>query len=189
VTTAGGYTPEIWGHKFPSRDEVQPFGDDVTYERGLGWLYEGCRDVQDWGAGPAYGRRFCPPGKGYLAVDGSAKNAEYSDVIADLTEWEPDPLPDGIFMRHVLEHNEFGWRELLRHALRSFSIRFCLVVFTPFSDGGTRRLRGIGDPYCDLSFSFAELTGQMAGYNWRSEVLPTATQYGSEALFYVKPML
>jgi hypothetical protein len=189
MTTPGGYTAEIWGHRFPSRDEVQPFGDDTTYRMGLGWLYEACGDVEDWGAGPAYGRRFCPPGKGYLAVDGSEKNAGYSDVICELGEWEPEVLPDGIFMRHVLEHNEFGWQALLGHALRSFSVRLCLVTFTPFSDGATRRLRGEGDLYTDLSFSFSELAGCLAGYRWRAEVLPTGTQYGSEALFYVQPPL
>jgi hypothetical protein len=182
-----GYMPEIWRYDYPDDADVQPFGDDTTYRKGLGWLYEECDTVQDWGAGPAYGCRFCPTGKAYLAVDGSPSSRGLADEVCELTAYKPFRLPDGIFMRHVLEHNEFGWRELLAHALESFSKRFCLVIFTPFSQGETHRLRPPGDPYCDLSFNFGELTACLDGFRWRAEALETGTQYGSETLFYVRP--
>jgi hypothetical protein len=183
----GGYTPEIWQYRYQEGQDVFPFGDDVTYRMGLGWLYEECRDVQDWGCGPAYGRRFCPPGSRYLGVDGSPESAGLADVVCELTAWKPDPRPQGVFMRHVLEHNEFGWKDVLAHALESFTRRFCLVVFTPFTPGGTCRLRPPGDPYCDLAFNFEELTGQMEEFRWRAQAVPSRTQYESEVLFYVQP--
>lgn len=186
-TLEGGYTPEIWTYQYPGPEHVLPFGDDVTYRMGLGWLYEECRDVQDWGCGPAYGRRLCPPGSRYFGVDGSPGSAGLADAVCELTAWRPDPRPQGIFMRHVLEHNEFGWQDVLAHALGSFTRRFCLVVFTPFSVGETRRLRPPGDPYCDLSFNYGELTGKLEGFRWTARALPTATQYGSEVLFCVQP--
>lgn len=185
----GGYTPGIWEYNYPSPAVVTSFGDETTYVRGLGWLYEECQDVQDWGAGPAYGRRFCPQGKSYLAVDGSPTSAGYSDVVCELTAWQPDPLPEGIFMRHVLEHNEHNWKDILAHALESFTKRFSLVVFTPFTSGETHRLRPVGDLYCDLAFNYGELVTQFGltgQYRWHTEALPTDTQYGSEVLFYIR---
>lgn len=182
----GGYTPEIWTYQYPDPAAVRPFGDDTTYRMGLGWLYEGCEYVQDWGCGPAYGRRFCPPDRFYTGVDGSPDSAPLSDVVCELTAWDPKPKPQGIFMRHVLEHNEFNWDRILDHALQSFTQRLCLVVFTPFTNGATSRLRPPGDPYCDLALNYFELTGHLGDFRWRAEALPTDTQYRSETLFYVE---
>jgi hypothetical protein len=47
---------------------------------------------------------------------------------------------EGVFLRHVLEHNADGWRDILLNALRSFSRRMVLVVYTPFGDV-TRNVR------------------------------------------------
>lgn len=182
----GGYTPEIWAYDYPEGADVRPFGDETTYRTGLGWLYGQCDDVQDWGCGPAYGRRFCPPGKSYLGVDGSSSSAGLADVVCELTAWHPDPKPGGIFMRHVLEHNEFNWQDILRNALESFDRRFCLVVFTPFTALATHRIRPPGDPYCDLAFNYGDLTSRLDGHRWRLEALPTDTQYGSETIFYIE---
>jgi hypothetical protein len=182
----GGYTPEIWTYDYPEGADVRPFGDDTTYRMGLGWLYEDCDDVQDWGCGPAYGRRLCPPGKSYLGVDGSPTSAGLADVVCELTAWHPDPKPQGVFMRHVLEHNEFNWEEILDHALGTFQRRLALVVFTPFTSGPTKRLRPPGDPYTDLALNYGDLTGHLSRFEWRTEALPTGTQYGSETVFYVR---
>jgi hypothetical protein len=183
----GGYTPEIWTYDYPDQSSVLPFGgDDITYAKGLGWLYEGCETVQDWGCGPAFGRRFRPHGKHYIGVDGSPSSAGLADVVCELTAWHPDPKPDGIFMRHVLEHNERNWAGILRNALESFTRRMVLVTFTPFTAGETHRIRPPGDPYCDLAFNYKELTTKLDGYRWRVEALPTDTQYGGETIFYIE---
>ena len=186
-TLPGGYTPDLWEYRYRDPSDLRPFGDETTYKMGLGWLFEGCQTVQDWGAGVAYGRRFRPVGKDYFAVDGSPTSEPFVDAVCELTAWKPDPKPDGIFMRHILEHNPFNWKDILAHALESFTRRYCLVVFTPFSTGETHALRPPGDLYTDLSFSFPELASQLDGFSWHTEALPTETQYGSEVLFYVRP--
>jgi hypothetical protein len=186
ATLPGGYTPELWGYEDRDPADVHPFGDETTYVMGLGWLYRECETVQDWGAGPAYGRRFCPEGKSYFAVDGSPTSEPFVDLVCELSAWRPDPKPDGIFMRHILEHNNTGWKDLLAHALDSCTKRFCLVIFTPFTGAATRPMRPAGDRYWDLTFNFAELTQQFGDRRWRTEALPTGTQYGSETLFYIE---
>jgi hypothetical protein len=184
----GGYTPEIWEYRLRDGQDAQPFGDETTYRMGFKWLYGGCDDVQDWGCGPAWGRRLCPPGKLYLGVDGSPTSEFLGDVVCELTAWHPAPLPQGIFMRHVLEHNEFNWEQILDHALHSFTRRFCFVVFTPFTSGPTTRLRPPGDPYTDLALNYTGLTEHLKLFRWHAEALPTRTQYGSETVFYVEPL-
>lgn len=185
-TLPGGYTPGLWAYDTRDKDNLRPFGDETTYRMGLGWLYDKCQTVQDWGAGVAYGRRFCPPGKSYLAIDGSPTSASFVDVLSELTAWRPDPLPDGIFMRHILEHNRNNWADILDHALESFTLRFCLVIFTPFTSGETAPLRPPGDLYTDLAFNYTDLTDRLEGYRWNVVALPTETQYGSETLFFIQ---
>ena len=64
-------------------------------------------------------------------------------------------------MRHILEHNH-DWRLVLENALASFDKKFCLILFTPFSDGQTKVLKenkkyGVDVP--DISFAKADIFG------------------------------
>ena len=52
-----------------------------------------------------------------------------ADHTADLATYTS--TADGLFMRHVLEH-DLRWRSLLRNALASFRRRMVLVLHTPF---------------------------------------------------------
>jgi hypothetical protein len=185
---SSSYVPELWQYTDWQGREIPPFGDATTYITGLSWLYETCDDVEDWGAGMAYGRRFCPEGKRYFAIDGSPSSAPFVDLVINLREYEPLKPPEGIFMRHVLEHN-LDWREILEHALAAFTKRFCLVLFTPFSvTGQTYPLRALSDDYRDLAFHLADLTREfrrVPDLRWHMAALQTNTQYGWEQVFYL----
>ena len=177
------YHPELWNYEPWTPDTMRPYGDETTYRIGLSWLYETCDLVEDWGAGMAYGRRFVPEGKRYFAVDGAPSSARFVDLVCTLDRYEPPEPPDGIFMRHVLEHNP-QWKPLLRKALAAFTKRFCLVLFTPITYESTHPMRIDGDAYYDLSFNFAELAAVFSEAQLRieSELLKTNTQYGRETI-------
>lgn len=174
--------PAIWDYAPWQGREIQPFGDETTYARGLGWL-AGLQSVQDWGAGMAYGRRFVPEGR-YTAIDSSPSSVPFADVNADLETYRPAPLPEGIFMRHVLEHNPH-WRQVLGNALDCFTRRFVLVIFTPFGPQ-TTPLRA--EPWFDISFRKDDLDE----FFWRDDMdvreehLATGTQYSVEHIYYVE---
>lgn len=164
---------------------ARPYGDETTYKLGLGWLYEVCDLVEDWGAGLAYGARFCPAGKDYYAIDSSPSSAPFVNAVSDLREWDAEPLADGIFMRHVLEHNE-NWTDLLDWALGSFTRRMVLVIFTPFSE--TTHPLQPGTEILDLSFREKDLTDRFvaAGLAWTYQHVISDTQYKVETLFYLE---
>lgn len=101
------------------------YGVEDSYKIGMDWLNP-CREVEDWGCGPAYARKFR---KGsYIGVDGTPG---YCDKVSDLREYRSDV--DGIFMRHVLEHNH-DWRKILDNALESFRERMSLIFFSPWAE-------------------------------------------------------
>lgn len=160
---------------------IRPFGDTTTYERGLGWLDEVCETIEDWGAGLAWGRQYVKKAQ-YKAIDHSPSSAKFVDEVSPLDVWQSDP--DGIFMRHVLEHN-WGWRDILENALVSFAKRMVLVTFTPFSAGDSFPNRPAGDPYLDLSINRTELTDMMGTLLVRDEQLATDTQYRQEHMFFL----
>lgn len=180
------YRPQIWEYQDRDPADLQPFGDETTYKVGLGWLFEECDYVEDWGAGVAYGRRFCPEGKTYFAVDGSPTSEPYVDKVSHLLAHQPDRLVEGIYMRHILEHNPEEWKRILDKALITFTKRFCLVMFTPFAVGERRQLRPHGDPYYDVSFTIDDIRDCLDGYRWYLNAMPTNTQYGGETIFFVE---
>ena len=79
--------------------------------------------VEDWGCGTAWAKRYFTDYKG---IDGSFhKNV---DEIADLTRYVSKC--DNILMRQVLEFN-WDWEKILQNVKKSFRKKFCLVVMTP----------------------------------------------------------
>lgn len=99
---------------------VPMYGARESYEIGLKWL-EPCAVIEDWGAGSKFAKTLRP--QGYVSVD-----CEDADVCTDLNVYRSSP--DGIFMRHVLEHN-IDWRVVLDNALQSFRRRMALIMFLP----------------------------------------------------------
>lgn len=163
------------GHPEPSL-----FGDLTTYEIGADWLAR-CPLVEDWGCG--LGGFRVVRSDGVVGVDGTA--TPWADIIADLTEYRSD-VP-GIFMRHVLEHND-AWQPILANACASFTDRMALVMFTPVGLEPTREIACVaGIP--DLAICLTDLRRVFADAGIAETSLrpmETATQYGTETIVLVE---
>jgi N-terminal domain of galactosyltransferase len=160
--------------------EPWPYGDVTTYLRGAAFL-QGLA-VEDWGCGPGWFRR-CLEGH-YRGVDGSRTPAV--DAVVDLCEYTS--RTPGLFMRHVLEHNQ-DWQRILRNAVSSFTHRMALVIFTPFAAHTrivcNREYRpGLFIP--DISFARRDLLRELEPFLLGEESLRTETQYGAEHVFYLE---
>ena len=163
------------------------YGDTPTYSKGYAWL-KPCAQVEDWGCGMGgFKRMFTEPSAPqYIGVDGT--RTPFVSKQVDLTTYTS--TTEGLFMRHVLEHN-YAWQAVLRNACRSFTKRMCLVLFTPFStDSVTKQLahnaqHGVDVP--DLSLPLSEITQIFAEHkcSFTLETLATPTGYGIEHVFRV----
>lgn len=158
----------------------EPFGRSDTYALGAEWLAD-CDLVEDWGCGKGWMRHHIPADR-YRGLDGS--HTPFADQIVDLAEytsWVP-----GIYIRHVLEHDE-RWARIWANALASARHRLFLAVFTPPSDGPTHTIGFSPDPTVpvpDISFHLPDLTGpaEAAGFVCTAEVIASPTQYGVETM-------
>ncbi len=157
--------------------ESFPYDDETSYRLGMAFL-DGEGDIEDWGCGTAFAKRFVTKST-YIGVDGS--ESEQATVKADLQTYKSDV--DCIFMRHVLEHN-WGWRTILANALGSFRKRMVLILFTPLGES-EQRLDAEG-PIPDLQLSRNEVMGFLDGFKVREEQIRSATQYGMETIFYIE---
>lgn len=167
-----------WNRWYEIADEPHPYGSEETYKLGADFL-NACKRVEDWGCGLAWMRQFVE-GE-YVGIDGSA--SPYVTIVADLVDYRSET--PGLFMRHVLEH-DYRWRRILENAVASFTQRMVLVIFTPLQEE-TQTLAFADDPGVpDIGFAFEELAAFFDGISWRYEVLKTATQYGSETIFYLE---
>lgn len=156
------------------------YADTITYKLGATYL-EDCETVEDWGCGVGGFKRFREDS---IGVDGSL--TPFADKIEDLELYSSSC--DGIFMRHVLEHNE-NWEKILKNALKSFKKKMCLVVFTDFSEDETKVLadnKEFGVDVKDLSLNRKKFTSILKKFKVTEETLHTETGYGIEHIFYIK---
>jgi hypothetical protein len=156
------------------------YGDTVTYRMAAAFLAD-VIEVEDWGCGAGGFKRFCRAR--YVGLDGS--KTPFADRIVDLCTHTS--RVEGIFMRHVLEHN-YSWKEILDNAVSSFTKKLCLVLFTPFGpetrEIAHNRARVVDVP--DLSFCRADIEGRFAGLRWELfDNIPTDTGYGVEHVYLV----
>ncbi|GFO68531.1 hypothetical protein GMLC_21100 [Geomonas limicola] len=160
------------------------YSDTVTYEMGRDFLAD-CRVVEDWGTGAGGFKRFRPDA---IGVDGSnTPHAEkkYVDLVNYTSPCE------GIFMRHVLEHN-YQWQAILRNALGSATKKLCIVLFTPLADTSSREIahnRAHGVDVPDLSLGREELEGILREFQPHSVEMvriDSETGYGQEYLLYIQ---
>lgn len=169
-------------YKDVSTESAFRYGDTLTYEKGFDFL-KTCGTVEDWGCGTGGFKRFFKNSDvNYVGLDGS--DTPFSDRKVDLTLYTSQV--DGVFMRHVLEHN-YEWKSILMNALRSFGQKMCLVMFTPFSDE-TKEIahnRGHGVDVPDISFRKEDLTDLFDGIDWSVESFQTNTGYGIEHIFFL----
>ena len=153
---------------------------------------EDCYTIQDWGCGVKHFGGYlkdCFPHKfSYLGIDGSFSSG--TDIVADLTTFKTAP-PEGIFMRHVLEHN-YEWKKILSNALGSFSKKFCLAIFTPFHNEETEtQTLAINNEFGnvpDLSFKRGLIEKYIVSHKLEyifSEHSSPNTQYGIEYVYKI----
>lgn len=157
------------------------YGNTVTYQLGADFLSD-MPEVEDWGCGTGGFKRLYH-GK-YTGLDGSAN--PFVDKVVDLTNYRS--VVDGIYMRHVLEHN-YEWPKVLANAVNSFRKKFCLVIFTPFVEQ-TKEIahnakHGVDVP--DIAFNRADIEKFFEGLKWRlDDNLKTRTGYQVEHVYYVE---
>lgn len=165
-----------WDRWYVGATRQQAYGDVTTYELGAEFLAP-CTTVEDWGCGYGWFAKHLPRARG---IDGSL--SPFADEIVDLADYRSDV--EGIFMRHVLEHDD-RWPAILDNALGSFSWRMVLVVFTPWAEKtGPIAMTDLGVP--DIAFRQEDLTERFVGCRWSLQELETATYYGVEHLFRVE---
>jgi hypothetical protein len=95
-----------------------------------GEYLDGLPVVEDWGCGHAFARQFFPNSR-YIGVDGSGPWCDEVDDLATRTSH-----PDGILLRHVLEHNE-DWPRILTNALRCCRRKIMVCLHIPMKEETT----------------------------------------------------
>ena len=164
----------------PARQEL--YGDTPSYKIGADFLSD-CILIEDWGCGAGGFKKYRT--FGYIGVDGS--KTPYADKQADLTKYTSSV--EGIFMRHVIEHNE-EWEKILNNALSSAKKKLCLILFTPLSKRtkiiANEVIGGIDVP--DISFAKKDLTtiiDKHGTFKYR-RITEGKTQYFEEHVFEIK---
>ena len=167
-----------WDSWYEPLDHPIPYGPSLaSYEKGAAWL-EGLQ-VEDWGCGAGWFRRYVSP-ELYRGVDGS--HSRFADEVVDLTTYRSQT--EGLFMRHVLEHN-YEWLPILRNAVGSFQRRMVLAIFTPFAETTkVLTVSEMGVP--DLSLPREEVVAEFGDATWTSEEdVEADLDYGVEHIFYL----
>ena len=168
----------------PGTPSAYRYGDTETYQKGAEFLAD-CPTVEDWGSGAGGFKRFRSDAKG---IDGSV--TPNSDAMEDLTTYTS--TVDGIFLRHVLEHNE-AWKLILSNAIQSARKKICVVLFTPWSEDTTQEIRtgtrineSFGVWVRTLALSREDFYGLLtrAGFSVTEEQVKSKTEYGQETLLY-----
>jgi hypothetical protein len=108
--------------RFPD-DHCGQYGALDTYQIAAEWL-DGHGTVTDWGCGKEFAKRFFKKSQ-YMGIDGT-----FGENLVDLATVRISC--DSILMRHILENNPEGWRDILENALASFHRRMVVVTFTHF---------------------------------------------------------
>lgn len=172
------------------------YGSTVTYKMASEFLAD-VDEIEDWGCGTA---GFKPYYNGaYVGIDGS--KTPWTDKIVDLCDYTSSVK--GIFMRAVLEHN-YEWQKILDNALQSFTYKFCLILFTPFSKSTHERINrkpghpiqtsreinrthGIDVP--DISFSREDIESRLrlVDITWKLvHNIDTNTGYKIEHIYFIR---
>lgn len=179
----------LWESAYLNRNPF-PYGNETSYRLGAEFL-KTCRTVEDWGCGAQWFRRVMHSVQPEVRVTGLDGSAGFCDRTVELAEYFPSVPADGIFMRHVLEH-DYNWKTILNRALDSFSQRMALIIFTPFSAQQTLLSvyhfpAGGSCPY--LSLPSREIAQELQRHDvvYRIESLPSpGTEYGRETIYWIQ---
>lgn len=167
-----------WDPWYSELEKPEPYGDSTTYELGAAFLRD-CEVVEDWGCGRGWLRNYIAPER-YRGLDGSY--SRFADRIVDLCGYRSSV--DGVFIRHVLEHN-YNWRPILSNAIAAAQRRLVLIIFTPFgeSEKELAYCEAVGVP--DLSLRRSDVIESFGNRTWSTTRLKTATHYEYETVFFV----
>jgi hypothetical protein len=181
----------VWNDFWTNRD---PSEHDSTMVRAVDFLaVPEITSIEDWGCGVCILKKYLNPDQVYIGIDGS--DTKYQSLIADLATYKSKV--DGIFMKHVLEHN-VQWKQILQNMLESFTKRCVLILFTPFSHETQSLItayvhtndNGEVVQIPDLSFKKEDITDIMDSYKdikYRCETISSPkTSYRIEHIFYLE---
>jgi hypothetical protein len=162
------------------KGQVGMYGQGTTLELSYDWLKD-CPKIEDWGAGRGYFISMCKPGQG-RGLDCSC--TPWAEEQVDFVSYTSQVA--GINMRGVLEHN-YEWEKVLRNALKSFTQRMSLVLFTPFAE---KQYDAWPDPTGVPCWSFAqsqiEDVLRDAGVKWHLQKnIPVKGMFPVEHVFYI----
>jgi hypothetical protein len=172
-----------WFKDLPDAPSAYRFEDSLTYVIGANFLRQ-CKTVEDWGSGAGGFKRYLPLS---IGVDGS--DTPYAEKkFVDLEKYTSNC--EGIFMRHVLEHN-YQWENILTNAVNSATDRLCIVLFTPLTEYTIELAHNLGHgvDVPDLSLSlyrFQEIINSVNPKSITYENYSTATGYGQETVVYIQ---
>lgn len=165
-----------WGYE--GFDTPQPYDDITTYRKGADYLKD-CASVEDWGCGTTFFSTVLSKGIAYKGIDGSV--SKFVATPIDLVSYKGSC--EGLYMRHVLEHNH-QWEAILKNALQSFSKKMVLVLFTPITNK-TTVIANNPNNIPDISFSISDILRHIP-CKYSVEQLNTRTQYGVETIIYIE---
>ena len=163
-----------WDRWYAGVTTPAPYGDVRSYQVGAAFLSD-CALVEDWGCGRGWLRQYVR--SQYRGIDGSA--SPFADSIADLCHHRSDV--DGVFLRHVLEHNR-EWRSILTNALASVRRRCVIVLFTPLAAEEAEMAWNADVGVPDLALPRPELESALSQYSWTAMTKASHTLYGEETI-------
>lgn len=172
-----------WTSYYADTLQPAPYGETKTYEIGADFLSD-CKLIEDWGCGTGWFKKIAAQ-KGLRVTNIDGSYSPFCDRVRDLEHYRSNKA-EGIFMRHVLEHN-YAWDKILINALTSAKKKLAVVLFTPPSNNTEVNqiawVSGYNVP--DLSFPPGLIEGMFRdeGFHVEHRSVKTATWYGEENLF------
>ncbi len=180
-----------WEKIYEGLQERKLDANGETARKAFPFLHpENIQTIEDWGSGGGGAQSLIREGQEYKALDGSSN--KFVDEVVDLREYSSSP--DGIFLRHVLEHNP-EWPRVLYQALQSFQKRMVLIISTPwaFRTKVIREYEWHSQKFQDWSFQKSDLYKVFSLFPQVKVVkeecnLKTASQYNVEHIIYLEKL-
>ena len=177
-----------WDEFYKDLKEPDHYIDTVSYYQGADFLV-GCDTVEDWGCGKGWFQKVAQ-GKSYQVVGVDGSQTPFADKIADLTKYTTEV--DGIFMRHVAEHN-YEWKKVLQNLFDSFTKKAFVAFYTPMNTTSDEAVlmnhsAGWDDvPEISLPVSVIEDMLQASGVKeYKSTTSKSSCAYGEETLYFLE---
>ena len=172
-----------WYKDISSKPSSFRYGDTVTYKLGADFLKD-CETVEDWGTGAGGFKRFLPTAIGVDGSDTPHAEKKFVDLVNYISTC------DGIFMRHVLEHN-YDWEKILTNVVNSATKKICIVLFTPLAENTVELAHNLkfGVDVPDLSLNknkMEEIINTVNPKTVKYETHVTKTGYKQETVIFIE---